>query len=298
MVAALPKTIYVILVASLLMPFLHLCVRVASDDPRPDSRVLLCVGIGGSLLVYPWADFASQGHLDDVLVLYGCAGMLYALRRRSRTQLGLAFSLAVVAKPTALLVLPVLIIGGFTAISIAVAITALAWLPFFLVDPTGFLSASRGVTEVRPGSFPAVIGNEIWGPTPPWIRILALCGGAALCWVFVRRGDAARGMLAAFALRAIVDPNPAQCYASSLVALGLLADVRYRRVPYTAILGLAGWLISEPVMREPILGWARFLLTALVPAVSPGPKRLDHAEVVDNDPSFSGVEEGASLTRE
>jgi hypothetical protein len=212
--------------------------------------------------------------------------------------MGLAFSLAVVGKPTALLVLPVLITGGLTAMLIAGAITAVAWLPFFLADPAGFLSASKGVIEVRPGSFPAVIGNELWGPTPPWIRLLALCGGAALCLVFVRRGDIARGMLAAFALRAFVDPNPAQCYASSLVALGLLADVRYRRVPYTAILGLAGWIISEPVMREPVLGWARFLLTALVPAVAPRPGDGSAPEARDGEPSLMRVEEGASLTRE
>jgi hypothetical protein len=227
------------------------------------------VGVGGALLVYPWSDLASQGHLDDMLVLIGAALMLRAVLVHSPVQAGLAFGLAVAGKPTAILFAPILLPAGMTAIAVAVIATAILWLPFFLADPGGFLAAGKGVIEVRPGSFPSYLGYELWGPTPSWVRLLALGGGALLCLAFVRRGDLVRGMLAAFALRTIVDPNPASCYATSLIALGLLADVPSRRVPWTALTGMLGWIVSGPVIIAPVLGWPRIIVTAAIAAVAP-----------------------------
>ena len=204
-----------------------------------------------------------------MLVLIGAALMLRAVLIHSPVQAGLAFGLAVAGKPTAILFAPILLPAGMTAIAIAVAATAVLWLPFFLADPGGFLAAGKGVVEVRPGSFPSYLGYELWGPTPSWIRLLALGGGVLVCLVFVRRGDLARGMLAAFALRTVVDPNPAQCYATSLIALGLLADVPYRRMPWTALTGMLGWILSGPVVIAPVFGWPRIIVTAAIVAVSP-----------------------------
>ena len=90
-----------------------------------------------------------------------------------------------------------------------------------------------------------------------------------MCLAFVRKGDLARGMLAAFALRTVVDPNPAQCYATTLIALGLLADVPYRRTPWTALTGMLGWIVSGPVVIAPVFGWPRIIVTAAIVAVSP-----------------------------
>jgi hypothetical protein len=207
--------------------------------------------------------------MDDILVLFGCAWLLKAVGQRSPKQAGWAFALAVAGKPTALLAAPLLLPAGALAIGIAVTATAVIWLPFFLADPAGFLAAGKGVIEVRPGSFPSYLGYELGGPTPGWVRLLALGGGALVCYWFVRRGDCARGLLAAFALRAAVDPNPAQCYASSLVAIGLLADVPYRRVPWTSLVGLIGWLISWRVIYAPVLGWPRLAVTAITPLIAP-----------------------------
>jgi hypothetical protein len=269
-VGALSKPAFIIFTSALLVPFLYLCEKSVPRHLRPEpAQTNLCVGIGGALLVYPWSDFASQGHIDDILVLFGCAFVLRAVMNGSPLQAGLGFALAVAGKPTAILFAPVLLPAGLMAIAIAVTATAVIWMPFLLADPGGFVTAGKGVIEVRPGSFPSYLGYELWGPTPPWIRLLALGGGALLCFLFVRRGDIARGMLAAFALRAIVDPNPAQCYATSLIALGLLADVPYRRIPWTALTGMLGWIVSGPVMLAPVLGWPRIIVTAMSAVVSP-----------------------------
>jgi hypothetical protein len=271
---ALPHAAYILLVSLLLAPFLALCERVAAAHASPRDASL-CVTAGGALLIYPWSDFASQGHLDDVLVLFGCGGLLLAGLDRRSGLAAAAFTLAVAAKPTAVLALPVLFAVGPTAVLLAGLATATIWLPFFLADPGGFLTAGRGVIEVRPGSFPDLLGYEIAGPTPPWFRVVALVGGAVLCAIFARRNDPARGLLAAFAIRAVVDPNPAQCYASTIAALGLLADVPYRRLPITCLAGLTGWLISEPVIRAPELGLPRIVVTSLTPLFAPRVRRLN-----------------------
>jgi hypothetical protein len=267
---ALPQPAYIIVTSLMLTVFLYICEKSVPVGHRGSpQRVLFCVGVGGACLVYPWSDLASQGHLDDMLVLIGAALMLRAVLMHSPVQAGLAFGLAMAGKPTAVLFAPILLPAGMTAIAVAATATAILWLPFFLADPGGFLAAGKGVVEVRPGSFPSYLGYELWGPTPSWIRLLALGGGALVCLAFVRRGDLIRGMLAAFALRTIVDPNPASCYATTLIALGLLADVPYRRVPWTALTGMLGWIVAGPVVIAPVFGWPRILATAAIAAVSP-----------------------------
>ncbi|MDQ1602336.1 MAG: hypothetical protein QOE01_181 [Actinomycetota bacterium] len=268
----LPKSAYIVLVALLLTPFLQLCESVAPRDV-PKSRVAICTGLGGALLVYPWADFAEQGHIDDVLVLFGCALMLKALQRRSAVLGGAAFALAVAAKPTALIAAPLLLPLGATAVSIAAASTAAVWLPFALADLHGFLASGKGVIDVRAGSLLDFVGYDPGSATPWWVRAIALGGGALLCAVFVRRRDPARGLLAGFAVRAFIDPNPATCYAATLVALGLFADVGVRRVPWTAAVGMLGWMVSWRIILWPRLGWPRLVLTALSPVAAPRVRR-------------------------
>jgi hypothetical protein len=264
----LPKPAYIVLVALLLTPFLQLCESVAPAGV-PRSRVAICTGLGGALLVYPWADYADQGHIDDVLVLFGCALMLKALQRHSAMLGGAAFALAVAAKPTALIAAPLLLPLGATAVSIAVVSTAAVWLPFALADLHGFLASGQGVIDVRAGSLLDFVGYDPGSATPSWVRAIALGGGALLCAVFVRRGDQARGLLAGFALRAFVDPNPGTCYAATLVALGVVADVGVRRVPWAAVVGMLGWMVSWRIILSPRLGWPRLLLTLLSPVAAP-----------------------------
>ncbi len=144
------KPAFIILTSALLVPFLYLCeTSVPRHRPSEPTRTNLCVGIGGALLVYPWSDFASQGHIDDILVLFGCALVVRAVMNASPLQAGLGFALAVAGKPTAILFAPVLLPAGLTAIAVAVAATAVIWMPFFLADPGGFLTAGKGVIEVQ-----------------------------------------------------------------------------------------------------------------------------------------------------
>jgi hypothetical protein len=301
---ALPKPVYVTVVSLLLVLFLRLCeVSVRSTTNKRDVHT--CLAIGGAILIYPWSDFASQGHADDVLVLVGCALLLRAVTLRSPRLAVAALALAMAAKPTAVLMTPVLLLFGSSTIIVGLFVSLAIWAPFFMADPVGFMRAGRGVTEVRPGSFPDFLGYELWGPTPAWIRLLALGGGVLLCLFLVRRGEIARGLVLAFSWRAAVDPNPAQCYASSVIAIGLLVDVGSRRVPLTAGVGSLGWLVSEPVMRAPVLGWPRILITLATAATAPrearlarsSDTRLEHGHSIAADASRSGEEEPSSSWR-
>ncbi len=255
----LPRSAYIALTSLLVLPFLHLGAPPGGGSAR---RLLWCAASIG--LVVPWSQFAWKGHADDALVLCCAAGTVWAVEHDNHRQAVLAFVVGMAAKPTALLLAPVIPSEGLLAGFLG---AGLLWAPFVCFDPAQFLRAGRGVMHVSPQSLWGRAGVST-GPPPAWLRPsqLALAMGAA-SWARAR-GCASVAVLAAFTLRSLLEMTPAPAYAASVVALALVADARQSRaVPIFTLLGLAAFWTSQPAL-DGASGWPRIVAHLALLAVA------------------------------
>jgi hypothetical protein len=246
----LPQDLYVVLVAGLSLPFL----AVAAAGPRRGA--LWCVASLG--IVVPWSQFAWKGHADDALVLLCAALLVLALERGARSGVVLAlWAVAVLAKPTGLLLLPLVATSPGTLLA-AAGIFAIVWLPFAAASPADFLHAAKGIMRVSPHSMWGELGLGA-GPPPPWLRPVQLGASlAAAAWAAARQAPAV-ALLLAFTVRSMAEMNPAPSYAAGVVALALLADTRHGRLPLRfTVPALAAFWTSQPAL-EGASGWPRIL---------------------------------------
>ena len=110
--------------------------------PYPLTRhTYLRALIGGMLLAWPWAAFVVQGHADDALVVFGVLAMVSALKLRREFWVVACFLVAIAAKPTAILFLPLAFIHSRRAGILATVCGGLLLAPFILADVPGFLAA-------------------------------------------------------------------------------------------------------------------------------------------------------------
>lgn len=240
--AILPRWLYSPFVSGLLIVFLTLVIRA-----RPDFRVGPGILAAGMLLAWPWAALGVQGHGDDAIVLVGLAVMVFTHARGTSWGPVAGFLLAVVAKPTAILFLPLLLLQSRRAFVAGLIGGAIIWAPFVLIDIDGFMAATRGHSDVLPGSLAALLGIEPMSGYPWWVRPAQLALGLTACWWIGARGGWSAGILAAVTLRTILEPAPWNYYSASLIAVALMYEAsRGLRIPIFSLLAFGTYLLANP----------------------------------------------------
>jgi hypothetical protein len=249
----LPHGMYVVLVAALSLPFLMVAARGLKGRKTDYLWFAACLG-----LIVPWSQFAWKGHADDALVLVCAALVVHGLDRHVRaTALLTLWAIALLAKPTALVFLP-LVASTPEIMAVAGAIFALIWLPFVWASPGEFLHAAKGVMHVSPHSSWGELGLP-GGPPPMWIRPVNLTASVIVAaWAMARRAPGV-ALLLAFTVRSLAEMNPAPSYAASVVAAALLADARTTHLPILlSVPALAAFWTSQPALNGDS-GWPRIL---------------------------------------
>lgn len=260
--ALLPRWLYSPFVIGLLVVFLLLLVRA-----RPDYRVGRAFLAGAMLLAWPWAALGVQGHGDDAIVLVGLAVMVFSQARGHAPGPVAGFLLAVAAKPTAVLFLPLLLLQSRRALAAGMLGGAVIWAPFVLIDPAGFLAATRGHSDVLAGSLQALMGIEPMSGYPWWVRPAQFGLGLAACWWIGARSGWAAGILAAVTLRTLLEPAPWNYYSASLIAVALMYELSRRaRLPVVSTLAFTTYLLANPYFK-PMPDWVGFLRIAAMVAI-------------------------------
>jgi hypothetical protein len=241
--AQLPHRVYVPVVAATVGLFLVWALDAAAPGARSLRQYAVAVACS-LLLIVPWSQLAWKGHADDALVLLGTAWCLRSLRRGRTRSAVIGYAVAVASKPTALVLLP-LLLSSAPAVMWATAVTGAVWLPFFVSDPSAMLHAGRGVMRIAHGSFPQMLGYPVGAAPAWWIRFAQFgLGLFSVAWG-TRVGRPALGVLLAFAIRAALDPNPAPAYCIGLVAVALVPDAAQGLPVFCGLASAAFWL-SQP----------------------------------------------------
>lgn len=254
----LPRSMFIVAVCALLAGFLTIALRLGVPD-----RMAM---IGGLLVAAPWAHLAITGHADDPIVLLGAAAVLVGLRERSTVWLVVGFVAAMAGKPTAILLLGLLLLAGWRLTVRGVAVTAAVWTPFVLADLHGFVSAGQGVALVQSWSGPFLLGADAGDAFPIWVRPVQLIGCVGLAFVVGRWRGAASGLVVAFAFRIALEPGAWPSYCATLVAVALLVQSGWRLPMICASAG--AWLVSWRFPLDALEGLTRLILLVLVGALA------------------------------
>ena len=217
--------------------------------------------VGGVLLAWPWAAFAVQGHGDDALVVTGVVAMVSALKLRRGAWVVGGFLLALAAKPTAILFLPLAFLHSRRAGVVATLAGGLLWAPFVLADVPGFLAAGHGQGEMWPYSLPDLLGGVPHAAFPVWPRLIQLVGGVAMCWFLARRNGPAAAVAGVFAFRVLLEPGTWNYYSTSVIAAAILLDLhKGSNIPWATILGFVSFVTA---FRNPPISLAGGLVRIL-----------------------------------
>ena len=208
---------------ALLLPALaglERAVRFTTDAARHRAAKLTL--IGGLFIVPAWLQATVvYAHPDDVLVAVFTVGALVAVARR-RPLLGLMIALAIAAKPTAVVLVPLVFVFSGRSRATAGSLAALgfgAWLPFVIADRATLL-ASHPQTLVQPHS-----GLSLFGlagtPAPTVLRLAQFGLPLVIGWLVVRRGQWAAVPLIGYGLRVAIDPGDFAYYAVGVLVAAL-----------------------------------------------------------------------------
>lgn len=239
--------------------------------PLADDRsTWISTTAGGVLLILVWGDVAVRtAHLDDGLAL---SASVAGLALASRGRLGLAavaFGLAGAAKPWAVAFIPILLAlddeRRWRLVALAFGIVAVSWAPFLLAEPETFRAGSYSILN-EPSSALRALG--VTDPvTPGWVRPAQLIGGVAVAAWLALRGRWAGVVMAAVAVRLLIDPAANRYYTVGLV-LGLLIHellARPERLPWmAATAALLLELPQNPDFPPTLAGWLRVVVVLVV----------------------------------
>ena len=171
--------------------------------------------------------------------------MVSALKLDREAWVVAAFVVAIIAKPTAILFLPLAFIHSRRVGILATFGGGLLWAPFILVNVSGFLAAGRGQGELWPYSVPALLGSVPHMGIPEWLRPVQLVGGVAICWFLARWRGPAAAVAGAFAFRVLLEPGTWNYYSTSVVAVAILLDLhRGWRIPWVTLLAFTSFVAS------------------------------------------------------
>jgi hypothetical protein len=171
--------------------------------------------------------------------------MLLGQRRRSPVTVVAGFLLAIVAKPTAVIFLPLVFLTSPAALMAAIAGSILIWAPFVLADPIGFLEAGRGYSDVLHGSTLALVGVEPYSGLPSWVRPLQLIACLVATWWLATRRSWAAAVAGVLALRTLLEPATWNYYSTSVMAGAMLFELsRGARVPLLTLLAFSTFVLA------------------------------------------------------
>ena len=252
---ALPTSAFIVALTAVLYGALITVFR--TQEVVPDLVTTFAAVLVGAA----WHQFAVMGHADDALVLSGVMLICYAERRRVPWLAAAGFVLAVAAKPTAVLFLPLVFLVSRRAAIWAVVGMAVVWLPFALADLTGFLTAGRGVVGAMPYSIPGILGAPRFGDYPVWVRPTELVAGLVACWLVGRKVGFTQSVVVVYALRAVLEPGTFSLYWVSIILAGFSLDLSTRqRIPWFTIVGLTGWCVTFNYALTGMTGFSRLAL--------------------------------------
>jgi hypothetical protein len=225
-----------------LLPLLLYLVSLPYPPRRQTYRRLL---IGGLLLAWPWAAYGVQGHGDDAIVMLGVVLMVTALEFDREGGVVAGFLVAIAAKPTAVLFLPLAFVHSRRAGLLATLGAGAIWAPFALANVSGFLAAGSGQGDLWPNSLIDFLGGHPHTGFPGWVRPVQLVGGLLLCWVLARRSGPAAAVVGVLAFRVLLEPGTWNYYSTAVIAAGLMLDMhRGYRAPWVTLLGFVSFIAT------------------------------------------------------
>ncbi|MER6028508.1 hypothetical protein [Streptomyces sp. NPDC001851] len=232
--------------------------RAAADHNRGTGlnhkRLQQRVLIAGAAFIPMWVEVSVRfAHLDDVLALFFTTLAVRALVRGNATAMGVFLALAVDSKPWAVGFLPLLLAlprpHRLRSAAWAVALVAVAWLPFYLTH-LDTLQAARFTIPNQPASSLRWFGVNA-PVTPWWDRPAQMALGMALGALAVRRDRWPAVVFLAADARILLDPSVYTYYNASVLLGTLLWDsIGQRRlvpwVSWIALISLYGSALLVP----------------------------------------------------
>ncbi len=253
---------------------------------------------GGAIFMTAWTELAvAHGHLDDALALVLAALALWAAITGHPVLTGLAVGLAIDAKPWALIFVPILLLSAgmarwrtpdqaarpiraslpawLLAGACAAAITAAAWLPFFIADPQTVRVLHFTIYNL-PDSALRALGVST-PMTPPWDRQAQLIGACVLGVAAIWRRRWAAVILLGAGARIALDPGVHSYYTPGVLVGTLIWDMLGARRPlpvWTVISFCALNLVPLITAGGPVRGAFRlYLVVGFTLVILLGPDR-------------------------
>jgi hypothetical protein len=190
-----------------------------------------------------WHRWVMMGHLDDLLVILAGLSIVIAGQRGRSRGAAVWFAVALAAKPTAIMLLPLVALQSPMVATLGLAAGGAVYLPFVATDLHGFISAGRGVIFVWPHSVLSFLGVPAWGAVPAWVRPTQLVGVLLIGWLVGRRSLLA-GLAAVLAFRPLLEPGGVPSYVAAAMLVVFCLELReHRRPALTGLLAVA-WLAS------------------------------------------------------
>jgi Glycosyltransferase family 87 len=220
-----------------------------------DSRFDLALLAGGAVFLVAWSELsAGFAHLDDGLALL--LAVLAACTAVSQPVMaGVCAGLAADAKPWALVFVPVLLISRSRrdvtiAAAAALAVLAVAWLPFLIADPHSLTAAKFLIRNENNSALRALGVTENY--TPSWDRPAQILLGCALGSAAVWRGRWPAVLLLAGGARLLLDPAAHSYYTPDVMTGALLWDLlgSRRPVPLCTITSFAALNVAPLIVAD------------------------------------------------
>ena len=242
----------------------------------------MTVLLGGVMVAQAWAPLSAiYAHPDDVLALGACVGALWAVATKRPIMLGLLIGAAAAAKPWGILALPLAFAlegrARWRALVVGVGVTAVAYLPFVIVD-SGTFTAVTPQDVVSRASILHLFGVPATdGPT--WTRPAQLVAVLVIGGIAVARKRWGAVLFVAVATRLALDPQVFVYYSAGLVLAALAWDLLRSSRPLPLWTFLAFLLLNDSfILVDDATARAvlRFvLIAALLPIVLFAPTRAE-----------------------
>lgn len=219
-----------------------------------DAQIRRTVLLGAAVLIPMWQlTGVGYAHFDDVLALTFAALAVWAVVRQRPVLVGACLGLSIDSKPWAAAFLPLLFAlprGARRALPLALGLTAVAWLPFFMVDTHSTNALTFTIANARDSALRAV---GVASPrTPRWDRWAQVGAGCLFGGLAVWRRQWAGVLLIGVCARIALEPNDYAYYFTGLV-LGAwcwdLLTVRDRGPQPLATLSVMVLVFALPSLR-------------------------------------------------